>query len=101
MEGEQKRIFSLVRLSFVAMGIFAIASVLTVVALMGVQHSSQKAVDAWRQFADQASVEQRALRAFVTQAGAGGVIEEYNRLVATGDETFVPMVYGRGGTALG
>jgi signal transduction histidine kinase len=101
MADDQKRIFSLVRLSFVAMGVFAIASVLTVVALMGVRHSSEKAVGAWRQFADQASIEQRALRAFVTQAGAGGMVEEYNRLTATGDETLVPMVYGRGGAALG
>lgn len=93
--------FSLIRLNVLAIGILVVSSGLAVLALLGVQSSSQQAVHAWRQFADQASAEQRALRAFVTQAGMSGLVDDYHRLAATGDETLIPMVYGRGGAALG
>jgi signal transduction histidine kinase len=101
MANDRIRPFSLVRLSFIAIGVFALSSVLAVTALLGVQDSSQKSVFAWRQFSDQASAEQRALRAFVTQAGLAGLIDDYYRLAATGDQALVPTVYGRGGGALG
>lgn len=100
MAHDSDRPFSVVRLSFIAIGIFAMSSILAVVALIGVQTSSHKAVTSWRQFADQASVEQRALRAFVTQSGVAGLIDDYNKLAANGDESLVPIVYGRGGAAL-
>jgi len=101
MANNQSEAFSLVRLSIIAVCIFALASVLSVGALVGVQTSSEKAVASWRQFSDQASSEQRALRAFVTQAGMAGFIDDYYKLAATGDETLVPSVYSRGGAALG
>lgn len=99
MANDHIRPFSLVRLSFIAIGVLVLSSVLAVMALAGVQTSSQSAVAAWRHFADQASVEQRALRAFATQAGVGGLIDGYYRLDVTGDENLLPMVYGRGGAA--
>src|SRR5690242_13729122 len=97
---DNNRPFSLVRLSFVAIGVFALSSTLAVTALIGVQASSDKAVASWRQFADQASAEQRALRQFVTQAGMAGLIDDYSKLAATGDEALLPMIYGRGGAGL-
>src|SRR5689334_5931394 len=100
MAHDKGRPFSLVRLSFIAIGVFALSSVLAVTALIGVQTSSDKAVASWRQFADQASAEQRALRAFVTQAGMAGLVDDYNRFSSTGEEALLPMVYGRGGAAL-
>lgn len=100
MAHDNGRPFSVVRLSFIAIGIFALSSILAVGALIGVQTSSNKAVASWRQFADQASPEQRALRAFVTQAGVAGLIDDYNKLAAKGDEALLPIVYGRGGAAL-
>jgi signal transduction histidine kinase len=99
MANDHIRPFSLIRLSFIAIGVFVLSSALAVMALFSVQISSQSAVASWRHFADQASVEQRALRAFVTQAGVGGLIDGYYRLAATGDENLLPMVYGRGGAA--
>jgi signal transduction histidine kinase len=100
MANDRVRPFSLVRLSFIAIGVFALSSVLAVMALVGVQASSQKAVASWRVFSDQASGEQRAMRSLVTQAGVAGLIDDYYRFAATGDETLVPMVYGRGGAVL-
>jgi signal transduction histidine kinase len=100
MSAYPKRAFSLVGLSFIAIGIFAVSSLIAIAALTGVQSSSQQAVTSWRVFADQASTEQRALRAFVTQAGMGGLVDEYHKFAATGDETLIPMIYGRGGGAL-
>jgi signal transduction histidine kinase len=101
MTSDSHRAFSLVRLSFIAIGIFAVSSLLAIAALVSVQSSSQQAVASWREFADQASPQQRSLRAFVTQAGMTGLIDEYHKFAATGDETLVPMIYGRGGGALG
>jgi signal transduction histidine kinase len=95
------RAFSLVRLSSIALGVFAASSLMVMAALVGVQSSSQEAVTSWRVFADQASGQQRSLRAFVTQAGMTGLIDDYHRFAATGDEALIPMIYGRGGGALG
>ncbi|SUS03384.1 putative Histidine kinase [uncultured Defluviicoccus sp.] len=100
MATNHNRAFSLVRLSVIAVCIFAVSSILAMTALTGVQSSSHEAVGAWRKFSDQASAEQRALRQFVTQAGLAGLIDDYHRLAVTGDETLMPMVYGRGGGAL-
>ncbi|HVY88463.1 MAG TPA: ATP-binding protein [Hyphomonadaceae bacterium] len=101
MATNRSRAFSLVGLSIIALVIFSVSAMSVVAALAGVQLSSQQAVASWRKFSDQASAEQRALRAFVTQAGVAGLIEDYHKLAVTGDETLVPMVYGRGGAALG
>lgn len=73
---------------------------IAVFALISVQSSTHQAVTSWREYADQASVEQRALRAFVTQAGGAGLIDEYHTFAATGDVSRLPMIYGRGGAAL-
>jgi signal transduction histidine kinase len=100
MASDRSRAFSLLRLSFIAIGIFALSSLIAIAALTGVQSSSQQAVASWREFSDQASAEQRSLRAFVTQAGVAGFIEDYHKLAATGDQALVPMIYGRGGGAL-
>jgi signal transduction histidine kinase len=100
MASDPSRAFSLVKLSFIAIGVFVVSSLLAIAALISVQSSSQRAVTSWREFADQASAEQRALRAFVTQAGMAGLVDDYHKLAATGDESLVPMIYGRGGGAL-
>lgn len=94
------RPLSLVRLSFLAVAVFALCSMLVAAALGSVKSSSENAVASWRQFSDQASAQQRALRAFVTQAGIAGLIEDYHRLAATGEESLLPVVYGRAGAAL-
>src|SRR6185503_16581824 len=91
---------SLVRLSLLALFAFFLSAILVVAALVGVRSSSNEAINAWRSFADQASAEQRTFRNYVTLAGMGGFIDDYGRLVATGEESLAGIVYAKGGGAL-
>lgn len=100
MASPKVRSLSLVRLSVLAILAVLVSSVLVVAALGSVRSSSDDAISAWRRYADQASIEQRAFRGFITQAGLGGLVDDYAKLVETGDEKLSGSIYARGGAAL-
>jgi signal transduction histidine kinase len=100
MASFKSRSLSLVRLSILAIVAVSLSAILVVVALGSVRNSSNQALGEWRRYADQASIEQRVFRGFITQAGLGGLTDDYARLVETGDETLVGKLYAHGGAAL-
>jgi signal transduction histidine kinase len=92
--------FSLVRLTLLAIAVFFVCAIAVVFALSGVRSSSNEAIRSWRSFADQASAEQRVFRNYVTLGGMAGFIDDYGKLVATGQESQASLLYARGGAAL-
>jgi signal transduction histidine kinase len=100
MSAIPKQPFSLVRLSLIAVAVFFLSAIAVVLALGGVRSSSNDAIKSWRSYVDQASAEQRVFRNYITLGGLAGFIDDYGRLVSTGQESQAGLLYSRGGAAL-